>query len=649
MDASVIIVNFNGRELLPACLESVPAGAETIVVDNGSTDGSPEEVARRWPAVLLVRNRVNRGFAAAVNQGIERSTRRFVCLLNPDARLGPDALRVLIEHLEADPQAGIVAPQLLHEDGRRQHSFAGVPSLATELLNKSLLRILFPARFPSKRQEHDRPVEVETVIGACMAVRRELIERIGGLDERFFLFLEETDWCVRARRAGARVVFVPAARVVHLQGRTRARVATRARIEYVRSLFAFFRKNRPASYPALRALFPLKNLIEVAFLTFGVPFSARTRRRWAETAALLGWQAAGCPRSWGLSGAAAPRYVWVAGTGHGWRVAEEAAETFRDFDRRVADVRVVKDLRHKRTVECRVEGRDLIIKIYKAGGLRRRLKSLLWGPRGLAELDACVAVLERGIPTVPVLAAGESGGESCAVFGRLEGWRQLQEVLLSGAPAGAARRRLLFLYGRFARRVHDAGIWQYDFNPTNVLVRGEEFKLIDFEKTRVRPFLAEGVRLRSLAKMNRIGRLSRADRLRFLRGYLDASAEDLGRWKEIAREILALGARQEARDADRSERRCVDDNRDFGPFEIAGVRGYYRKRRPGRPGPGLSAEELALLAREPGRNGGYRFEPAGDAVAAWKKANRKARSGGPAPVAVLFEKGGGSGKLVYPG
>lgn len=308
VDLSIIVVSFNSRGHLGACLEAIPRSTvrewELIVVDNASTDGSADFVAATCPAALLVRNPRNRGFAAAVNQGLDRARGRYVLLLNPDATLSGGSADLLMEELERRSDIGIVAPQLLHGDGRLQHSFDVDPTLATSLLNKSLLRRLWPGRFPSKRQEVREPREVENVIGAAMMFRADLVGRIGRFDEEYFLYIEETDFCRRARRAGWKVVLVPAARVVHLQGRSRVQVAVRARIEYVRSLFTFFRKHRPAGYFVLRLLYPWKNLFELAGLTLAnlatLFLLARSRRRWVETAAVLGWQLLLCPRGVGL-------------------------------------------------------------------------------------------------------------------------------------------------------------------------------------------------------------------------------------------------------------------------------------------------------------------------------------------------------------
>jgi hypothetical protein len=631
-DVSVVVVNYDGGGFTPACLESIPADAETIVVDNGSKDGSPEAIASRFPSAVLLRNPVNRGFAAAVNQGIAVARGRHICLLNNDARLSPEALPALVAYLDAHPEAGMVAPQLLHEDGRRQHSFDNLPSLATAFLNKSLLRLLLPGRFPSKKQEVAEPLEVESVIGACMLVRRSLIDRIGTLDEGYFLFLEETDWCLRAREAGSKVVFVPAAKVVHLQGRTRDRVRVRGRIEYTRSFFTYFRKNRPASSPLLRALFPLRTLIEFVFQTLAL-FLPSVRRRWVETAAVLAWQACGCPRKWGLSTGADPKYLKLV---DGSRVAEEHMEAFNEFDRKRDKARLVRDGRYKRTLVYN----GYLIKAYKQPGMKR-VKALLFGSRADREFRVSLELQKRSVPAVPVAAARGGGAEPWVAFRKLEGWRQLQETLLDAATPDSERRRLCFLYGRFARRLLDAGVRQYDFNPSNVLVRGVEFRLIDFERMKLLGGrVPEDERIYLLSKMNRIEDLPRTDRLRFLRGYADSSARDRSRLHELARAVLARGERQAEGDADRAGRRCVEENRDFGRFLIGEASGHYRKRRPERED-GLSREELQAVAE--GRLEGFRTQEAADGLSAWREAQR-ARDGAQA---LVLRKGGPAGLLVY--
>lgn len=310
MDLTVVVVSFNGRDMTLEGLATVPAAAEglrweLVLVDNGSTDGTPDAVAGVRPDARVIRNGGNRGYGPAANQGMREGRGRCFALLNNDARLPPGALREIVAYLDAHPDVAVAGPQLVHEDGRSQHSFDTEPSLATELLNKSLLRRLFPSSFPSRLQDRREPMEVASLVGACFVVKREAVERLGRFDEEFFYLYEETDFCRRARAAGLKVVLLPSVKAVHLQGRTRERVRVRAKIEQARSRFAYFRKHHPVQHLALRILFPLKTLVSAlgwlvpTLLTAGL--WRRARVRFLESAAVLAWQLLWCPRSMGLS------------------------------------------------------------------------------------------------------------------------------------------------------------------------------------------------------------------------------------------------------------------------------------------------------------------------------------------------------------
>ncbi|MBI2933400.1 MAG: glycosyltransferase family 2 protein [Planctomycetes bacterium] len=310
MDLSVVVVTLNGRDMTLSCLESVtPAAAELeheiIVVDNGSSDGTPQAVRARFPQARLIENGRNCGYGFAANQGMRQARGRYVCLLNNDARLPPSGLRVLAGLLETTPDIGMIGPQLVHEDGRLQHSFDVEPSLATELLNKSLLRRLLRGRFPSRLTPLAGPTDVPNLVGACLLARRSAVEQLGFFDEIFLYLYEETDLCRRARAAGWRVVVHPGVQVVHLQGRTRARVRLRARVEHARSLFAYFRKHHFAQYVLLRFLYPLKSLLESTVFglltTLSLGLWPRARRRAAEALVVLAWQLLLCPRGMGLA------------------------------------------------------------------------------------------------------------------------------------------------------------------------------------------------------------------------------------------------------------------------------------------------------------------------------------------------------------
>ena len=227
LDVSVVIVSYNVREHLLACLESVCASlragglrGEVIVVDNASRDGTVEAVESAYPETVVIVNRENRGFAAANNQGIRRSRGRVVVLLNPDTRVEGDALPQLVRFLEENPVVGVVGPRLVYPDGRTQPSRRRFPTLLTGFLESTVVQDYWRDNrvlrqyYVADRSDDERQ-EVDWLVGACLAVRREAIQTAGLLDERFFLYSEEVEWCWRIRRAGWRIVYLPDAMVYH--------------------------------------------------------------------------------------------------------------------------------------------------------------------------------------------------------------------------------------------------------------------------------------------------------------------------------------------------------------------------------------------------------------------------------------------------
>lgn len=311
IDASFIIVNWNTKDLLLKCIESVFSTVqgltfEIVVVDNGSSDGSVAAVRIHYPEIRCIENTYNHGFAKANNNALRMIRGRYALLLNTDVVLKQYTVGTVIDFMDRTPGAGICGGQLLNEDGSKQNSIANTPSLATELTNKSLLRFFFPKRFPGK--EHDTitsPVEVESVIGSFMAVRKEAIDDVGLFDEDYFFFLEETDWCLRFRKRGWKVFFHPDAEIIHLQGMSAGKAFIRARIEYWASRYLFFRKNdRMAVCVALRTGLMLK-LIADFFLSLMCNIltlftNQKAKLRLKLYATLIAWHAAGCPASWGL-------------------------------------------------------------------------------------------------------------------------------------------------------------------------------------------------------------------------------------------------------------------------------------------------------------------------------------------------------------
>lgn len=325
MDVSVIIVTRNTRVQTCAAVRSVlesqdRLAKEVFVVDNGSSDDTPTVLPSEYPSVHFIRSETNLGFGRANNLGAKTAQGRFLLLLNSDARLQSGSLAKAVDYLESDPACGIVGAQLLNPDGSRQNSIANFPSLATELLNKSLLRRLFPRRYPGKERVFEEPTPVETAVGAFLLIRRATWEAVGGFDERFFFFFEETDFCLQTARCGWSVMHVPQVRVWHDQGQTAKTVAAAARVEYWRSRYLYFAKNHsPGTGALLRAGLRVRLLADAlaALLLVAVTLgrNARLLHKWQVYRTLLRWHARGRPVEMGLPRMDLPAHFPCGGVG----------------------------------------------------------------------------------------------------------------------------------------------------------------------------------------------------------------------------------------------------------------------------------------------------------------------------------------------
>ena len=245
-DVSAVVVTYDALPWVESCLESL-RDVPTIVVDNGSGDATVAFVRERFPDVEVIESE-NLGLGAGWNKGIRQTNSRYVLLLNADAWLVGDALRLLVDCADSRPAAAFVSPRLSNSDGTLQRSVRGFPTLwrlASEYLG---LRKLAPRSrmlnaFYGGGFDHDEVRDVESVMGACMLVRRAALAEFGFADESFFLFSEETDWHFRARQAGWNVVFLPDADCIHVRG---ASHAGRLYRENLRGHLRFFRKHRGA-------------------------------------------------------------------------------------------------------------------------------------------------------------------------------------------------------------------------------------------------------------------------------------------------------------------------------------------------------------------------------------------------------------------
>ena len=253
-DLSVIIVNWNTRALLVACLETVQQEVqalrkqdiyvETIVVDNASDDGSADTIRARFPWATLIENAENVGFPGANNQAMRVCQGHYVLLLNSDTEVRSGALKALLDFGKQNPAAGAFGARLLNTDGSLQHSCYPVPTLLRELWRMFHLDALYP--FGVYRMAHwdiRQPREVDVLLGACIMLRREVLDAIGLMDESFFMYSEEVDLCYRVQMGGWSLYWVPTAQIMHHGGQSTKQIASEMFLRLYQSKLQFMRKH----------------------------------------------------------------------------------------------------------------------------------------------------------------------------------------------------------------------------------------------------------------------------------------------------------------------------------------------------------------------------------------------------------------------
>jgi GT2 family glycosyltransferase len=281
MNLSVVVVSYNTRDLLQACLTSVnstmssASNYEVIVVDNASLDGSAVMVKETFLQVDLIVNQENRGFAAANNQAIERSSGRYVILLNPDTAVREGALNAMVKFMDDNSEVGVVGPKLVFPDGRFQHSAFSFPTLPMIFfdffpLNHRVLNSRLNGRYPRALYGAGNPFPIDHPLGAGLMVRREVIEEVGLLDERFFMYCEEIDWCMRIKKAGWEILCLPEAGIVHHVGQSTKQFHRDMFVELHKSRYRLYEKHYNRSFRRVARL----------LVTLGVAYRSM-RDRWA--------------------------------------------------------------------------------------------------------------------------------------------------------------------------------------------------------------------------------------------------------------------------------------------------------------------------------------------------------------------------------
>ncbi|MFN6514489.1 MAG: glycosyltransferase family 2 protein [Nostoc sp. CreGUA01] len=251
ISVSIILVNYNGAEILPDCVNSIEQfidlpSYEIIVVDNASSDGSVELIIEKFPQVRLLRQTKNRGFGAGNNAGAKLASGEFLFFLNTDTILTSNILPHLIGLMQADRKIGILGPKLLNSDGSLQISVSPALGIKGEYQARKMhLDYVNSSEQVLIEQRFQEIQEVDIVVGAAFLIRSSLFHQLGGFDENFFMYFEESDLCQRAQNQGYKIIYTPLVSLVHLKGYSIQKSANAMAIEYRRSQIYYYQKHRP--------------------------------------------------------------------------------------------------------------------------------------------------------------------------------------------------------------------------------------------------------------------------------------------------------------------------------------------------------------------------------------------------------------------
>lgn len=288
IDISIIIVSWNAKKYLQKCINSLQAESsglslEIIVVDNASSDGSPELVEKEYPDVISIRTGQNLGFARANNIGIDRCRGRYVCLVNSDVVVHKDCFSLMLNYMDKHPDVGVLGPKTFNGDGSLQHSCFSYPGVFNTLSRALALDTIFPSSaFFGKRLmkywPHNEIRDVDMMNGCFLLVRREALEQVGKLDEQFFMYGEDIDWCKRFHDKKWKLRFFPDATITHFGGASSANAPVRFYLEMQRANLLYWKKHHPpVKWIAYIGIMVIHHAIRMFGRSLRFVFSSATR------------------------------------------------------------------------------------------------------------------------------------------------------------------------------------------------------------------------------------------------------------------------------------------------------------------------------------------------------------------------------------
>ncbi|OED37475.1 hypothetical protein AB834_01740 [PVC group bacterium (ex Bugula neritina AB1)] len=299
-DVSIIIINYNSAKLLEECLRSIDASKtsythEILIVDNDSKDSS-YSFAKNRPDTAWVQNPKNYGFAKACNKGARHASGNILIFVNVDTHFLPDSLDQLVSFMTTNENIGACGPRFVNQRGISQNSVARYPSFVNIFFNKRLLQIFFPKKYINKHRKYSEPLDVQSLIGACFCIRKDIFKQLKGFDEAYFFYMEETDLCWRLHNRGYRIVYLSNISVLHHLGQSAKKKPLASRIEYHKGLYLFLKKKgySEAFLKRIKKLLCIRYAIDI--LINGL-ISKKAKTYWG----LLFWHLQKCPSYKGLS------------------------------------------------------------------------------------------------------------------------------------------------------------------------------------------------------------------------------------------------------------------------------------------------------------------------------------------------------------
>lgn len=499
---SIIIVAMGDSSILRECIDSlrkyVRLAHEIIIVNNSEAILPHGEET----GIICLEMGRNLGFARGVNRGIEAASGEMILLLNPDTYFVSDILSDMVVFMDTHPQAGIVGPQLIFPDGTLQNSIDIIPNLATEFINKSLLKILFPKSYPSKRSEFRSPVRVPSIIGACMLIRRKVIDVIGLLDEGYFLYLEETDFCKRTSDAGFEIWHLPHLKIVHYQGVNAHQADISRKIEYRRSMNRFFVKHRRG----ITLLFILSLLKLVTEIMWGIAasISSKGRLRLKRSCALLFWHLSGMPMGRGIE-KPFPAYRKVRKDGYTWFfdypaiIPEEIPHPgqfkgiFNDEGVKRPGTTCVKS--------GIIKGRRILIKRYRSSGVRDSFKGLFCKGRAQRSFEGALMFRQCGMASPSVVFACEKRILGILVDSYIATEHPNAMDLVGCAETRECQDRFIRSAARYFRRLHEMG-FILDIDRDDLFCGEDGITLLDLSRLSLKAFARPEAIARDLGGLN---------------------------------------------------------------------------------------------------------------------------------------------------